>query len=245
MSPSGLKNLQPAKNLPLRSSRIKSRKSVANARFHNATATIFSSSVEIDEDCHSGVVRFEFFHKPFTASIFAMPGIEEIFYTVTPSPVGPLLLAASEKGVYQVLFDARPPGTSPGQVWVESRDHLRRCEEQLNAYFCGELREFTLPLDLRGTPFQVRCWEALRRIPYGATCSYAELARQVGSPQAFRAVGQANHNNPVSIIVPCHRVIGANGTLTGYGGGLSVKEKLLQLERGQIHTLFAYTAQTA
>jgi O-6-methylguanine DNA methyltransferase len=161
------------------------------------------------------------------------------------SPVGPLLLAASEKGVYQLLFNAPVPVAHQDQVWLESPEHLRSCEEQLVAYFRGELREFTVPLDLRGTAFQVRCWEALCRIPYGTTCSYAELAREVGSPQAFRAVGQANHNNPVSIIVPCHRVIGANGTLTGYGGGLSMKEKLLRLERGEIHTLFPYAAQSA
>lgn len=212
---------------------------------HNATATIYSSSVGIDEDCQAGVVRFEFFHKPFAANIFAVPEPEKIFYTVMQSPVGPLLLAATEKGVYQLLFDGRIPVTRQDQVWLESPEHLRTCEEQLTAYFGGELREFALPLDLRGTAFQVRCWEALCRIPYGTTWSYGELAREVGSPQAFRAVGQANHNNPVSIIVPCHRVIGANGTLTGYGGGLSVKEKLLRLERGEIHTLFPYAAQSA
>jgi len=212
---------------------------------HNATATIFSSSVEIDEDCQAGVVRFEFFQKPFAASIFAMHLPGKIFYTVMQSPLGPLLLAATEKGIYRLLFDTRVPVAHQDQVWIESPDHLRRSEEQLKAYFCGELRNFTLPLDLRGTPFQVKCWEALCRIPYGATCSYAELAAQVGSPRAFRAVGQANHNNPVAIIVPCHRVIGANGTLTGYGGGLSVKERLLRLERGEIHTLFSVAAQSA
>ncbi len=212
---------------------------------HNATATSFSSSVEIDEDSQAGVVSFEFFHKPFAASIFAMREPEEIFYTLMHSPVGPLLLAATQKGIYQLLFDTRVPVAHQDQVWLESQEHLRRCEEQLMAYFRGELRQFTVPLDLRGTAFQVRCWEALCRIPYGTTRSYAELAREVGSPQAFRAVGQANHNNPVSIIVPCHRVIGANGTLTGYGGGLSMKEKLLRLERGEIHTLFPYAAQSA
>jgi methylated-DNA-[protein]-cysteine S-methyltransferase len=244
MSPSGLKIFSPAK-FAVTQQQAQILEKVGDARSHNATATIFSSSVEIDEDCQAGVVRFEFFHKPFAASIFAMRETEQIFYSVIDSPVGPLLLAASERGVYKLLFDARPPAASAGQVWIESRDHLRTCAEQLDAYFRGELREFNLALDLRGSPFQVRCWEALRRIPYGATCSYAELASQVGSPRAFRAVGQANHNNPVSIIVPCHRVIGANGTLTGYGGGLSVKEKLLRLERGEIHTLFSFTAQSA
>jgi O-6-methylguanine DNA methyltransferase len=213
--------------------------------YHNATATIFSSSVEIDEECHAGVVRFEFFRKPLAANIFAMRQPEKIFYSVMHSPVGSLLLAATEKGIYRLQFSSPASVAQSDQVWIESRDHLRTCEEQLTAYFRGELRQFSLPLDLRGTAFQVRCWEALCRIPYGATCSYAELAREVGSPRAFRAVGQANHNNPVAIIVPCHRVIGANGTLTGYGGGLSLKERLLRLERGEIHTLFSQAAQTA
>jgi O-6-methylguanine DNA methyltransferase len=92
------------------------------------------------------------------------------------------------------------------------------------------LREFTCKLDLVGTEFQKQCWKALLRIPYGRTCSYADIARQIGRPQAFRAVGQANHDNPIAIIVPCHRVLGANGTLTGYGGGLPTKERLLRLE---------------
>lgn len=245
MSPSGFKRnvLSPPKNLPLRGSNCKSNRVVMPV-CHNATATVFSSSVEIDEDCHAGVVRFEFFRKPFTASIFAMRQPEEIFYTVMQSPVGSLLLAATEKGVYRLQFDSSVSVTQSDQVWIESRDHLKTCEEQLNAYFCGELREFSLPLDLRGTAFQVRCWEALTRIPYGTTCSYGELAQEVGSPRAFRAVGQANHNNPVAIIVPCHRVVGANGTLTGYGGGLDLKQKLLRLERGEVHTLFAHMART-
>ncbi len=115
-------------------------------------------------------------------------------------------------------------------------------EEELIQYFRGELREFSLPLDLRGTPFQIRCWEALRKIPYGQTCSYADIAREIGSPRAFRAVGQANHNNPVSIVVPCHRVVGAGGSLTGYGGGLEIKEKLLRLEATQQPLQFPLSA---
>lgn len=121
---------------------------------------------------------------------------------------------------------------SPGkdETWVESSGHLQPYIVQLEAYFCGELREFTFPLDMVGTQFQKDCWQALLRIPYGKTCSYAEIARAIGRPNAFRAVGQANHDNPIAIVVPCHRVLGANGTLTGYGGGLSTKERLLRLE---------------
>ena len=146
------------------------------------------------------------------------------------SPVGALLLAASENGLCGIHFGGQRPEARPGETWVESEEALRPCRVELEAYFRGELTEFQCSLDLRGTEFQKRCWEALRTIPYGKTCSYADIARQVGSPRGFRAVGQANHNNPVPIIVPCHRVIGNNGTLTGYGGGLSVKEKLLKLE---------------
>jgi O-6-methylguanine DNA methyltransferase len=105
-----------------------------------------------------------------------------------------------------------------------------RIRNKFRLIFRGELRAFTCPLDLQGTQFQKQCWEALRSIPYGTTCSYAELARRIGRPRAFRAVGQANQTNPVAIIVPCHRVIGANGSLTGYGGGMKTKELLLRLE---------------
>jgi O-6-methylguanine DNA methyltransferase len=161
------------------------------------------------------------------------------------SPVGALLLAATEKGLCRLQFGASLPKAAADEIWIEDSRKLARCENQLQAYFRGQLREFTLPLDLQGTPFQIRCWEALCKIPYGATCSYATIAERAGSPSAFRAVGQANHNNPVAIIVPCHRVIGANGTLTGYGGGLGIKEKLLRLEAGEIQTFFPFAAESA
>jgi O-6-methylguanine DNA methyltransferase len=122
------------------------------------------------------------------------------------------------------------PLAPPGEVWVQSRAALRPYARQLRAYFRGELKVFTCKLDLQGTMFQKQCWNALLSIPYGATCSYSDLARKVGRPRAFRAVGQANHRNPVAIIVPCHRVVGSGGSLTGYGGGLEIKEKLLRLE---------------
>lgn len=154
-----------------------------------------------------------------------------IYFSCIDSPAGPLLLAATEKGLRCLQFyrgKLPPPGKD--ELWIESRERLRPYEEQIDAYFRGELRNFTCKLDLIGTQFQKDCWEALLRIPYGKTCSYAEIAREIGRPHAFRAVGMANHDNPIAIIVPCHRVLGANGTLTGYGGGLSTKEKLLRLE---------------
>lgn len=108
---------------------------------------------------------------------------------------------------------------------------LEEVARQLTAYFEGKLRDFSLPFHLVGSSFQVRVWEALQTIPYGETVSYAELASRIGSPRAYRAVGQANHVNPISIILPCHRVIGSNGALVGYGGGLATKEYLLALEK--------------
>jgi len=111
---------------------------------------------------------------------------------------------------------------------------LLETERQLRAYFAGEVREFDLPLDLSGTPFQLRVWNQLRKIPYGATRSYGELASELGAASAVRAVGAANGANPVPIVVPCHRVIGASGKLVGYGGGLPLKRRLLALERGSL-----------
>jgi methylated-DNA-[protein]-cysteine S-methyltransferase len=145
--------------------------------------------------------------------------------------VGPLLLAATQKGLRCVQFyKGKMPSPGKNETWIESEEHLRPYALQLEAYLRGELRRFSCDLDLVGTEFQKDCWHALLRIPYGTTCSYAEIARAIGRPQAFRAVGQANHDNPLAIIVPCHRVLGANGTLTGYGGGLTTKEALLRLE---------------
>lgn len=163
-----------------------------------------------------------------------MAGAKTIYFSVMQSPVGPLLVAASETGLRCVQFHrGKLPPPEKDEVWIESREQVRRYEQQIEAYFRGQLREFTFPLDLVGTGFQKDCWGALLRIPYGETRTYAEIAREIGRPRAFRAVGQANHDNPIAIIVPCHRVLGANGTLTGYGGGLSTKEKLLRLEGAQ------------
>lgn len=147
------------------------------------------------------------------------------------SPVGRLLLAADEKGLRQILFRGEP-----ASHWRENPAALAETVRQLRAYFARELRDFNLPLAPAGTPFQLRVWRELRNIPYGQTISYGELARRVGSPNGSRAVGLANGANPISIVVPCHRVIGGNGKLTGYGGGLENKQLLLTLE--QEHPLF-------
>jgi len=168
------------------------------------------------------------------------------------SLVGPLFLAASDRGLVALEFDKRLPGQqtirpNPRDLRAESKSV--RFEEserkmsiyvrELEEYFAGKRSEFTFPLDLRGTEFQLACWRALLAIPYGETRTYADIARAVGRPQGFRAVGMANNRNPVAIVVPCHRVIASDGTLCGYGGGLNIKRKLLELEGALTGTLAA------
>ncbi|HSL81555.1 MAG TPA: methylated-DNA--[protein]-cysteine S-methyltransferase [Thermoanaerobaculia bacterium] len=147
------------------------------------------------------------------------------------TPVGPLLLVAGGDGLQEIRFGA---GGATGPLaedrQADGTDILREAQAQLAAYFAGRLREFDLPLAPRGGAFELRVWQALREIPYGATCSYFDIARRLGSPGASRAVGAANGRNPMPIVVPCHRVIGADGSLTGYGGGLETKRYLLRLE---------------
>jgi methylated-DNA-[protein]-cysteine S-methyltransferase len=183
--------------------------------------------------------------------------------TTMHSTIGPLFLAASDHGLVALEFDARLPGQqsirpNPRDVREE---HLRKGKEkenknktfsfensaqlmqpyvtELEEYFAGKRREFTFPLDPHGTDFQLACWRALLAIPYGETRTYADIARAVGKPSAFRAVGMANNRNPIAIVVPCHRVIASDGTLCGYGGGLDVKRKLLELEGAVSGTLAA------
>ena len=150
------------------------------------------------------------------------------YSTYMQSPVGRLLLEGDEEGLRRVAF-AGDEGKAPRDTSVPGP--LQNAVNQLNAYFAGDLREFNLPLKLAGTPFQLAVWQALQDIPYGQTTSYGELARRVGTPKGSRAVGLANGSNPIAIVVPCHRVIGSNGKLTGYGGGLDNKQTLLALER--------------
>jgi methylated-DNA-[protein]-cysteine S-methyltransferase len=154
-------------------------------------------------------------------------------YRFLESPIGRLLLAGDGSGVRFLLFSTgkRPVVADPG--WEPDAGLLNEPTRQLTAYFKGALREFDIPLAPEGTPFQLRVWDALQDIPYGETISYGELARQLGNTKAVRAVGLANGANPISIIIPCHRVIGSNGPLVGYGGGLPTKQALLALERGQ------------
>lgn len=178
--------------------------------------------------------------------------MEILYYELLTSALGPLFLAASEGGLVALEFDKRLPGQqtirpNPRDLRAESQQlrfeqaagKLQPYTRELEEYFAGVRREFTFSLDLRGTEFQLACWRALQQIPYGQTRTYADIARAVGRPQGFRAVGMANNRNPLAIVVPCHRVIASDGTLCGYGGGLDVKRKLLQLEGALTGTLAA------
>lgn len=160
-----------------------------------------------------------------------------VFYTTMESPVGPLLLAGDERGLRRVSFENGKRATPQQPDWKLDKEPFSEVIRQLQAYFRGELKEFDLPLAMEGTEFQLRVWNALRAIPYGETISYARLAERIGNPKAVRAVGLANGSNPIPIIVPCHRVIGSDGSLTGFGGGLSTKKRLLELENKQLSLL--------
>ena len=154
-------------------------------------------------------------------------------YTIVDSPVGRLKLVASDAGLAAILWQDDDPKRVPLGAMVEDKDNLilRETARQLAAYFDGRLTRFTVPLDFQGTAFQKRVWAALLTIPFGETRSYGAIARAIGKPAASRAVGAANGRNPISIIAPCHRVIGSNGALTGFAGGLAAKERLLEIER--------------
>lgn len=146
------------------------------------------------------------------------------------SPIGPLWLE-EEDGAISGLRFAAPAAPARPALEQQTSPLLEQAKQQLAEYFAGQRQVFDLPLRVQGTPFQQRVWAALREIPYGQTRSYKQIAEQIGSPNASRAVGMANNRNPIAILIPCHRVIGADGSLTGYAGGLAAKERLLALER--------------
>jgi methylated-DNA-[protein]-cysteine S-methyltransferase len=166
-----------------------------------------------------------------------LPMSEPRFYSHCESPIGKLLLVASPRGLSQIWFEGKTDKAALGIECREDEPALREVIRQLRAYFAAELETFDVGLAPEGTPFQQRVWSELLKIPYGETISYGELARRIGSPNASRAVGLANGSNPIPIIIPCHRVIGSDGKLTGYGGGLPIKEKLLALEKRQLRLL--------
>lgn len=165
-----------------------------------------------------------------------------VYYTRFDAPIGSMWIASSEKGVCQLSLPNKP--FEPFFAWLnkafpkasilESSEANSRPIDELQEYLKGELQSFSSPLDMHGTAFQKAVWEAVARIPYGETRSYANIAEAVGRPTAFRAVGAANGANPLPLFVPCHRVIGHNGSLTGYGGGLSLKTWLLEMEQAHL-----------
>ncbi|OBF93344.1 O-6-methylguanine DNA methyltransferase [Mycolicibacterium flavescens] len=159
--------------------------------------------------------------------------MEAIHFRVIDSPVGPLTLAGKDTRLRHLRMVAQTYEPSR-EGWIADDGAFPEAVGQLEAYFAGELTEFDLELDMVGTAFQRKVWAALLTIPYGETRSYGEIARQIGAVGAFRAVGLANGHNPIGIIVPCHRVIGANGSLTGYGGGLDRKRALLDMEKSRV-----------
>ena len=159
--------------------------------------------------------------------------MDEIRYRITESPVGFITIAGDDDAVTAVRMDDQAHPPSGRADWVPDEDAFQHVVDQLDAYFAGDLTDFDVTLRLGGTDFQRRVWAGLLEIPYGETVSYGALAARIGQPTASRAVGLANGRNPVAIIVPCHRVIGSTGALTGYGGGLDRKRNLLELERSR------------
>jgi methylated-DNA-[protein]-cysteine S-methyltransferase len=158
-----------------------------------------------------------------------------LFYTrIDDSPVGPLLLAGDSAALHVLAFGVGSRPRDIGADWMpDTKGVLKDVRKELDRYFAGTLKKFSTRLAFNGTPFQNEVWKELTRIPYGETISYLDLANRIKNPKAVRAVGMANGANPIAIIVPCHRVIGSNGSLTGFGGGLPTKRALLELEKGQ------------
>lgn len=148
-------------------------------------------------------------------------------YTCTiPSPVGAITLTSDDDALLKLDLDTENPYTEP------STPILRLAKRQIDEYFAGVRLDFDIPIRVSGTDFQIRVWNALRKIPYGCTASYGDVAAMIGNPRAARAVGNANHNNPIALLIPCHRVINADGSLGGYGGGEHIKKYLLEFENG-------------
>ncbi len=162
-----------------------------------------------------------------------------ISYTVHDSPLGPILLAGTSQGLQHITFDSEKHPKHAEANWQQSAKPFGKACKQLDEYFAGSRKIFNLRLALVGTEFQQKVWQQLLEIPFGDTCSYGDIATRLNNPKACRAVGAANGANPLPIVVPCHRVIGANGKLTGFSGGLAIKDWLLAHERGE-QTLFSF-----
>jgi methylated-DNA-[protein]-cysteine S-methyltransferase len=162
-----------------------------------------------------------------TAAAISKP----VLFTRIPSIIGPLLLVSNGEALTGLYMESHTYGPAVNPTWIEAERWFRPAREQLDAYFNGSLTRFDVPIAPRGTAFQEAVWKVLMTIPYGETSTYADVAKRIGRPDAVRAVGAANGRNPISIIVPCHRVVGSGGSLVGYAGGLDRKRRLLDLER--------------
>ncbi|MBP7775562.1 MAG: methylated-DNA--[protein]-cysteine S-methyltransferase [Acidobacteria bacterium] len=162
-----------------------------------------------------------------------LPALGVVYHTSIESPIGPLLLAGDRRTLRMLWFGHGRKAQGPDPGWVESADEFASVTVQLREYFAGRRTSFDIDVEPHGTDFQRRVWRALVEIPYGETTSYGALARRIGAEKAVRAVGLANGANPIAVVIPCHRVIGASGALTGFGGGLPTKRALLDLEQGQ------------
>lgn len=162
-----------------------------------------------------------------------------MYYSQYLSPIGPLLLVGDGENIHKITFPDGQRCADPDESWECDYTVFSDASEQLDAYFAGTLQHFTLPLSPQGTEFQQSVWGALQKVKYGVTCSYRDIARAIGKPAASRAVGAANGANPIPIVIPCHRVIGTNGTLTGFAGGLYTKHWLLSHEAGEL-SLFPF-----
>ena len=167
----------------------------------------------------------------------------QIYYEQMPSPIGPLFLVADDEGLREVRFELDRRAHAPQDGWVHSAQKLAEVRRQLEEYFAGERLTFDLFLKPQGTDFQQSVWQALTTIPYAVTTSYGQISQQIHRPKASRAVGAANGRNPIPIIIPCHRVIGSNGTLTGFAGGLAAKQWLLGMEAATSFKLQAATVR--
>ena len=165
-----------------------------------------------------------------------------MWFDTFSTPIGLLSVAADASGVRHVLFEDNKYAVAGREHWQRDRAVVADAREQLLAYFAGHRKIFDLPLNPLGTPFQVKVWHALAEIPFGSTCSYGDLARRIGKAAAVRAVGAANGRNPLPIVLPCHRVIGSDGSLTGFGGGLPLKQFLLEHEGARQGSLRFQTA---
>ncbi|WP_372752403.1 methylated-DNA--[protein]-cysteine S-methyltransferase [Labilibaculum sp.] len=157
-----------------------------------------------------------------------------IYYDIISSPIGKLLIVANNSGLKQIVFEDVNLSDNIKSHWCKAPDKLESVTNQLDAYFRKELKSFDVQLALEGTAFQKQIWNQLLKIPYGNTCSYLDIAKAINKPKACRAIGMANSKNPIPIIIPCHRVIGKNGKLTGYAGGLTTKSKLLEIEKPEL-----------